>query len=88
MKLVETLAKICHYAQEHSHDWENRENRDDVYGGMEHVSHVISCFIAQHTIHGSEGVDSNIVLDLLRKDYLSLKQWENIFESICGQWNK
>lgn len=87
MKLYKTLAQICYFAQEHSHDWDDRETRDDVDVAMEHVSHVVSCFIAQHTIHGSEGVDSNIVLDLLRKEVLTLKKWENIFQKICGDWN-
>ena len=81
------LAKICYYAQEHSHDWADRTNRDDIRGGMEHVSHVIACFLAQHTVHGSLGVDSNVVFDILYGPYKSLEEWKEIFQKIVFEWN-
>ena len=79
-ELSEMLARICAYAQEYSATIEFDEPT------MRHVSHVVSCFLAQNTKYGNEGVESDIVLGLLMQPR-SLKQWRQKFKIIVQSWN-
>lgn len=90
-KLVKTLSQICYYAQDHISDpevWPTETFDREKY--FECTSHTIACFLAQNTVRGDEGVDSNIVLDHLvdrkknRAGFMiqTEKRWEKIIERL------
>lgn len=81
---VETMAKICYYGQEHSRDWGDFKEK---HTSFEHISHIISCFIAQNTVGGkSDGCESFVVLPTLMNNYLTLDGWINFFEDLIDNW--
>ena len=82
ISLTELCAKICFYAQQHSSDgdaWGPRSN-DALHRMMEHTSFVVSCFIAQNTEFGSEGVEWDIVHKELAGPVLSYDKWLKVIE--------
>jgi len=73
-RFVDTLARICYYAQDNIRDAYNDDEAD--YGHMlECTSYTVACFLAQHTKHGKNGVTGDVVFDLLYDSLKSLKVW-------------
>lgn len=89
-QLVNVLVQICVYAQDHSGDTSAWGPRNSPYliEAMGHTSHVVSCFLAQNTIHGDEGVSSDVVLEKLAGPVLSEKQWHKIITNIVRLLNE
>lgn len=91
-KLLNYLAKSCHYAQEHIDDldaWDNLERPLQ----LTCVSYQVACFLAQNTIDGlEEGVESDIILDeLVELPLKSENQWEKVINQkakLCGGFKK
>ena len=73
--LIETCAKICYYAQEHSHDWD--WPRDEI--AFQHTSYVVACFLAKHL---NDGVEWDVVFDDLMGDFKPLNRWEEIISDL------
>jgi hypothetical protein len=83
-QLIDVLVKICVYAQDHSGDisaWGPR-NSDYLHEAMEHTSYVVSCFLAQNTRGGNDGVSFDIVLDKLVGPVLSERQWTRVITDL------
>lgn len=63
---TKVLAEMCYYAQEHigdPHAWnQDLEYRKNL---LQCTSYVVACFLAQNTVYGSDGVESNVILDEL-----------------------
>lgn len=82
--LIETLAKICHYAQDHIDDsdawnitYSNRENL------LQCTSYTVACFLSQNTQKGKEGVEWSVVIDeLVEHPMKSIDEWKTIFKVI------
>ncbi len=87
--LLEMLARICYHAQEnicdpyfHSTEFCDRES------AFLATSYVVACLLAQNTVNGYGGVESEIVLNQLiditeNEDGLmlkSLEEWEDIIK--------
>lgn len=93
MKLIDMMAKACHYAQEHIDDpeaWDNSPVARTAHFGC--VSYQIACFLAQNTHDGHFGVESDIILDqLVELPMKSEKQWKVILDTLAfrlGGWIK
>ena len=82
-ELISVCANICHYAQDHSFDWANRQEQQH----WEHVSYVVACFIANNTELGHNGVDWDIVFDELRSEVKTLTQWTEIITKVVGYYS-
>ena len=93
-KLLDFMAKACHYAQEHIGDsdaWSNDEEDREQY--LQCVSYQMACFLAQNTVLGGDGVDWDIVLEELAdntkvKDGMmvkSEKEWEKIISNLVDE---
>jgi len=78
--LVDTCAKICHYAQEHSHDW-NAEFRDEI--AFQHTSYTVACFIANFL---NDGVEWDVVLDQLMSDFKTITEWQEIISNLVADY--
>jgi hypothetical protein len=78
--LLDFMAEACHYAQDHTTDWEHADpnHQNDWVYLFECTSHMIACFIAQNTVNGGEGVESCFILDELikRPNPKSVKDWK------------
>jgi len=83
-QFVSMLAKICYYAQEHSRDWEFSDANIRCVA-FEHVSHIVSCFLAQSTLIGSFGLESDIVLDALVNKPYNLFEWCVYFTKLVDE---
>ena len=86
MKLVEMMAKACHYAQEHIGDsdaWPQDEESRERY--LTCVSYQMSCFLAQNTKLGKGGVECDIVLADLVEPIKSEIRWGAIINRIAKQ---
>ena len=97
MKVVNFMAKACHYAQEHYAQeyigdpdaWgELKQNRENYFTC---VSYQMACFFAENTVNGeNDGVDCNIVMEeLINTKRLkgmmikSVKEWKTILQDIA-----
>jgi hypothetical protein len=85
------MAKACSYAQEHVDDseaWPNDLLAREKYFTC--VSFQMSCFFAQNTVYGKEGVESDIVIsELVELPMKSEKIWQKIINKIAkelGGW--
>ncbi len=81
--LVDTCAKICHYAQEHSHDWD-AEFRDE--NAFQHTSYTVACFIAQSSLTYNDGVEWDVVLDQLMSDFKTITEWQEIISNLVADY--
>ncbi len=86
-KLIEFLAKACHYAQEHIDDadaWPiDRVDREQL---LQCTSFQVACFLAQNTKRGDNGVDWDVVLDnLIEHPMKSEAEWRGIIKSLVRQ---
>ena len=64
MDLITYIAKMCMYAQSHVADpeaWDH--SRGNLENLFQCTSFSVACFLAQNTVHGSYGVDWDIVID-------------------------
>lgn len=87
-EFVNMLASICYNAQEYSRDWDYPCHDHLIYDmqvSFCHVSHVVACFLAQSTIEGQNGVESNIVLDALIYKPYNLTEWCDYFKSLVDK---
>ena len=91
MKLIDFMAKSCHYAQEHVDDkeaWD--DNHREYYFTC--VSYQMACFFAQNTIRGHGGVESDVVIgELCERPMKTERQWRTIIQKIAkelGGWKK
>jgi hypothetical protein len=81
-ELLDTISKICYYAQSHSSDeeaWGERKTSELKYM-LEHTSYVVACFIAQNTDYGGAGVEFDIVLNELAGKVRKLNKWRKILK--------
>jgi len=98
-QLLGFMAKACHYAQGHIGDpsaWATRDSIREQY--LVCVSYQMACFLAQNTVNGENGVESDIVLgkliDAKLQDGLmvkSVEEWEKILNKLVrdlGGWKK
>lgn len=98
LKLLDFMAKACLYAQEHICDpqaWpQDKGNRSNL---LQCTSYQIACFLAQNTVEGEAGVESNIILDDLASTKKnadgfmihSLAEWKKILNKLVkemGGW--
>lgn len=93
MNLLSFMAKACHYAQEHIDDeeaWPIGEVEREDY--LQCVSYQMACFLAQNTVFGYNGVESDVVLkELAEHPMKSERQWTTILEGIVlrlGGWKQ
>jgi hypothetical protein len=93
--LLETLARICYCAQENICDPEFHSTElYDRECAFLNTSYVIACFLAQNTVNGNEGVESEIVLEQLidikldGNGYMlkSLDKWKDIICNIANEF--
>ena len=87
--LVELLAQLCAYAQEHVNDkdaWPtDPESRSSL---LQCTSFQVACFIAQNTILGDDGVEADVVLDqLIQYPAKTIEQWKAILRPIVDSYN-
>jgi len=89
-QLIETCASTCYFAQNHSNDEECWGPRGTTFleERMEHVSFVVSCYLAQNTKLGQYGVDFNIVLKKLAGEVLEKEQWVEVITELVDEFNK
>ena len=74
--LRDSIAQICWFAQGHWFD-----NKEDMsYDHMTTVSHVVACMLAQNTVYGNDGVDSNVVIEELVDDIKEFGEWQYIIQ--------
>lgn len=82
--LIKFMAQACHYAQDHIDDpraWEKHE-RPHL---LQCTGHMIACFLAQNTVDGGEGVDSNIIDKELEAHPMKTElEWERIMRKLIG----
>lgn len=83
-RLITFIANICVYAQDHFSSFEGSEAEKKF--AMEATSHTVACFIAQNTIDGSQGVETNIVLSKLVKKKKELPYWEKVISKIVQEF--
>lgn len=76
--LITVMAQMCHFAQEHVGDpdaWDH----NDLEAYMICPSYQISCFLAQNTKEGNQGVEWEIVHEqLCEMPVKSIAKWEKI----------
>lgn len=72
---IKNIAKICNFAQGFAEGWE----KDVRSNAMESASYIVACFMAEKT---NDGVEWDVVHDLLCGDTLSIPEWESILEDI------
>jgi hypothetical protein len=81
--LVDTCAKICHYAQEHSYDWDAKFRDENAF---QHTSYTVACFIAQSSLTHDDGVEWEVVLDQLMSDLKTIAQWKEIISDLVADY--
>lgn len=90
--LTKVLAQACHYAQDHIDHLSDPEHEAERTKQLECVGHMLSCFIAQNTPQGCEGVSSDTLLDdLIAHPMKSTDEWEVIIDRVVqeyGGWKK
>lgn len=82
--LVKFLASACVYAQDHISSFEGSKAEKEF--SMEATSHTVACFIAQNTVDGSQGVETNIVLRKLVKKKKELPYWEKVIKKLVKEY--
>lgn len=97
-ELVENIAKICFYAQDHHKYDENGKQKTtptvglekhdhlSVVMAMETVSHVVACLLANGTDGGRNGVESLVVFDRLCEYNHSYSEWLRIAEELVDEY--
>jgi hypothetical protein len=86
--LIDIIAKICYYAQDHSRLDEPKRSTKKLRKQMEHVSHVVSCFLAQNTLKGQGGVETEIVLRELCGTVLNENEWKQKITELVEEFSK
>lgn len=74
LMLLEFLANLCHYSQTSPHMSGAGSVADEDYL-MDLVSYQVACFLANYTVEGGHGVESDIVLSELTGPRRSLQWW-------------
>jgi len=93
-KLLDFMAKSCHYAQEHCGDpdaWPSDEHSRTQY--LQCTSFQMACFLSQNTKEGSGGVEWNVIIDELvdnnkNKNGMMVKsvnKWKKILSKIADE---
>ena len=93
-KLLDFMAKSCHYVQDHcgdpdawSEDSMHRENQ------FQCTSYQMACFLCQNTVKGEQGVEWNVIIDELvdnkkNKNGMMVKsvnKWKKILSKIADE---
>ena len=91
-KLIEVIAYICYTATEHTKGWEKGWEEGlpkiDWEKYFQCTSFTVSCLLSQNTKFGDEGVESDIMLDLLcERPVKDLEEWQVIAEEVVGSFN-
>lgn len=88
--LLTLLTDIAVFAQNHSGDEEawGPRNSENLRHGLEHVSYVVACFLAQNTVDGAGGVDFDVVLDKLVGPVLDKAGWMTVMSELIDSYNK
>jgi len=99
-ELIDFMAESCYYAQEHIGDpdaWStDNADREKL---LQCTSFQMSCFLAQNTVNGYNGVEWEVVLEPLVSTKCdkngmmvkSIKEWKKILNKIAkelGGWKK
>jgi hypothetical protein len=71
--LIDTCAKICHYAQCHTFGWEDEDVDGDWETIFQCTTYTIACFISQHV---DDGVEFSV-------PYNDGKDWQYVIDDIC-----
>jgi len=77
--LINTCARICCYAQEHSRDC--LPPFRDKYT-FESTSYIVACFISQSPVSDCNDVEWDIVLDDLTSETKGLQEWQEIISRL------
>lgn len=93
MKLIDFLAKACHFAQVHVYgpDAETIEiaTRESMFGS---TSAQVAYFLDENTVHGHKGVDFEVVYyELTELPMASAKKWKAILNAKAkelGGWKR
>jgi hypothetical protein len=88
-QFITVMAQICHFSQENVGDPQAYPSKpDELSPYMVNTSYQIACFLAQNTVNGSGGVESDIILDLLcEMPFKSVAYWEGAIGQLvkdCG----
>lgn len=85
--LIRFMAQACHYAQDHITGWGYEDPNVDREYLLQCTSHQIACFLAQNTVDGSDGVETEIVLEqLVSPEIREIEEWESIFKGIVEEF--
>jgi len=91
--LIDTCAKICHYAQGHTFGWET-EHVDEYL--FQCTTNTIACFIANHVDDGVESevpyfdgeIYHTVMDDLLRRNFKqqTIQWWKRQMEMVVSYY--
>ena len=80
MDLINFMAQSCHYAQAHLAS--DTDPDVDIEYLLQCTSYQIACFLAQNTVRGQDGVDSDVVIEALSVPGVrSIEEWKLILRS-------
>lgn len=83
--LLTTVAEMCCFAQEHVQDpdaWDHKQL--ETY--MQCTDYQVSCFLAQNTKSGNEGVECGLVINqLCELPPKSTEEWKKIIDELVGE---
>lgn len=80
--LIRFMALACYYAQGHINpDWYDEDADRQLM--LECTSHQMACFLAQNTVLGGDGVETEVVLEqLLDPPVREVEEWEGILAGL------
>jgi hypothetical protein len=89
------LSKMCHYSQDNIRaedmvdgEFEKPENQRFRASCLACTSYAVACFIAQNTVAGHSGVESDIVLEeLVEGNVKSIEEWEVIIQEVVDLYD-
>ena len=61
--LAEVIAQVVHFSMDDFSGSSDNEYPEQVAWN---VSYQVACFLAQHTLHGGNGVETDVAMDLLQ----------------------
>ena len=82
--LITFLANTCVYAQDHISSFEGDKKEKEFC--MEATSHVVACFLAQNTVEGNQGVESNVILSKLVKKKKDSAYGEKVIKKLVKEF--
>lgn len=90
--LIEVIAYICYTATEHTNGWEEGLEgslpKIDWEKYFQCTSFTVSCLLCKNTKLGLDGVESDIMLDILcERPVKDLEEWQVIAEAVVNYFN-